>query len=60
MSALVPIEDYEALLETMDVLSDKQTMRDLTSALADERGKRLFKRDSHGRWSKHKGTTRVA
>ena len=60
VSALVPIEDYEALLETMDVLSDKKTMRDLTSALADERSQRLFKRDSCGKWSKHKGTKRVA
>jgi prevent-host-death family protein len=60
VSALVPIEDYEALLETMDVLSDKKTMRDLTSALADERSGRLFRRDSNGRWSKQKGTRRVA
>jgi prevent-host-death family protein len=60
VSALVPIEDYEALLETMEVLADEKTMRDLASALADERSERLFKRDSSGKWLKHKGSKRVA
>ncbi|MBN1569178.1 MAG: type II toxin-antitoxin system Phd/YefM family antitoxin [Acidobacteria bacterium] len=60
VSALVPIEDYESLLETMDVLADKKTMRDLTAALADERQGRLYKRDKNGRWSKYKRTKRVA
>jgi prevent-host-death family protein len=60
VSALVPIEDYESLLETMDILADKKTLRDLAVALADERHGRLFKRDSNGRWSKYKKTKRVA
>jgi len=60
VSALVPIEDYEALLETMDVLADRKTMRDLAAALADERSSRLFKRDKHGKWSKYKRTKRTA
>ena len=60
VSALVPIEDYESLLETMDILADKKTMRDLTAALADERCGRLFKRDASGRWLKSKRTKRVA
>jgi prevent-host-death family protein len=59
VSALVPIEDYEALLETMDVLCDKKTMKDLSAALADERGERLFRRDSGGRWLKLKRARRV-
>jgi prevent-host-death family protein len=42
VSALVPIEDYESLLETMDVLADKRTMKNLAVALADERCGRLF------------------
>ena len=60
VSALVPIEDYESLLETMDILADKQTMRDLTAALADERRGRLFRRDKSGRWLKYKKVKRVA
>jgi hypothetical protein len=60
VSALVPIEDYESLLETMDLLADKKTMKDRTAALADERRGRLFKRDASGRWSKYKRTKRVA
>jgi prevent-host-death family protein len=42
VSALVPIEDYESLLETMDVLADGKTRRDLGRALADERHGRVF------------------
>ena len=60
VSALVPIEDYESLLETMDILADKKTMRDLTAALADERRGRLFIRDKSGRWLKYKKVKRVA
>jgi antitoxin YefM len=60
VSAIVPIEDYESLLETMDVLADNKTMRDLTAALADEQRGRLFKRDKCGRWLKYKKVKRVA
>jgi len=60
VGALVPIEGYESLLETMDVLADRKTMRDLTAALADERCGRLFKRDKSGRWAKYRKTKRVA
>ncbi len=60
VSALVPIEDYESLLETMDILADKKTMRDLTAALADERRGQLFSRDKSGRWLKYKKAKRVA
>jgi hypothetical protein len=60
VSALVPIEDYESLLETMDILADKKIMKDLTAALAGERRGRLFKRDKSGRWLKYKRTKRVA
>ncbi len=60
VSALVPIEDYESLLETMDILADKKTLRHLAAALADERRGRLFKRDKSGKWLKYKRTKRVA
>jgi prevent-host-death family protein len=60
VSALVPIEDYESLLETMDILADRKTLRYLAAAFADERRGRLFKRDKSGRWLKYKRTKRVA
>ena len=60
VSALVPIEDYEALLETNDILADRKTMKDLASALDDERRSRLWKRDKSGKWVKFKRTKRVA
>ena len=60
VSALVPIEDYESLLETMDILADKKTMRDLAAALADEHRGRLFRRDKGGRWLKFKKAKSVA
>ena len=52
VGVLVPLEDYEALLETVDVLADEQTLRDLEEALEDERKGRLWQRDEKGHWKK--------
>ena len=60
VSALVPIEDYESLLETTEILADEKTMQDLNAALVDEQHGRLFKRDKDGKWVKHKKTNLVA
>jgi len=54
IGALVPLADYEALLETADVLSDPNTLKDLEQALEDEKKSRLWKRDSKGQWIKNK------
>ncbi len=54
IGALVPMEDYDALLETSDVLADSRTMRDLRQALEDEERRRLWKRDARGKWVKVK------
>jgi len=54
VGALIPMEDYEALLETADVLSDPQTLKDLEKALEDEKKGKLWKRDKSGRWIKRK------
>jgi prevent-host-death family protein len=54
IGALVPMEDYDALLETSDVLADSRTMRDLRQALEDEERQRLWKRDARGKWVKIK------
>jgi antitoxin YefM len=60
VSALVPIEDYESLLETTEILADEKTMQDLNAALADEQHGRLFKRDKEGKWVNHKKANLVA
>jgi antitoxin YefM len=57
VSALVPIEDYESLLETTEILADEKTMRDLSAALADEKQGRVFKRDKDGKWVSYLGRT---
>ena len=41
VSVLIPIEDYEAIMETMDLLSDPRAMKILRSAKA---GKLSYKR----------------
>lgn len=60
IGALVPLEDYEALLETADVLSDPNTLKDLEQALEDEKKSRLWKRDSKGQWIKNKKKSKPA
>jgi len=59
VSALVPVEDYEALLETHDILVDHKTMKDLAAALDDEKRSRLWKRDQSGKWTRLKKTKGV-
>ncbi len=58
VGALVPLEDYESLLETADVLSDPETLKNLEEALADEKKSNLWKRDAKGKWVKIKKTTK--
>lgn len=53
---LVPLEEYEALLETADVLANSESVSYLESALEDERKGRLWKRDRYGKWVKAKKT----
>jgi antitoxin YefM len=59
VSALVPIEDYESLMETTEILANEKTMQDLNAALADEQHGRVVKRDKDGKWVKHKKTNLV-
>ena len=60
VSALVPIEDYEALQETLDVLGNQKTMEHLKKALRDEKSSKLWKRDSEGKWARMKRSKKVA
>ena len=52
VSVLIPLELYDSLIETADVLNDKSSVKNLEQALDDESKRRLWKRDSKGRWSK--------
>jgi prevent-host-death family protein len=58
VSALVPVEDYEALSETLNILADHKTMKDLAAALDDEKRSRLWKRDKGGKWIRVKDRLR--
>ena len=54
IGALIPMEIYESLLETSDVLADQETLKNLEAALKDEKTQNLWKRDKNGRWVKLK------
>ena len=54
VGALIPMESYEAFLETSDVLSDQETLKNLEAAIIDEKLDKLWKRDKNGKWSKAK------
>lgn len=62
VAALVPLEEYESILETADVLANPVSLASLEAALEDEQKGRLWKRDEKGRWvkqSKRKHSVRV-
>jgi antitoxin YefM len=52
VGALVPMEDYEALLETADVLADSAVMTAMESSFEDLEKGRIWARDSSGKWIK--------
>ena len=54
VSALIPLRDYEALTETLDILSDQESLKNLNQALEDEKKSRLWKRNVDGKWTKVK------
>ena len=62
IGALVPMADYEALIETSDVLASDSTLKMLAKALDDEKKGRLWKRDKKGQWVRvsAKGKPRAA
>ncbi len=47
-------QNYEALVETIEVLSDSETMTNLKQALLDEKEGRIFTKDTSGRFRKIK------
>jgi prevent-host-death family protein len=54
VGALVPMEEYEALSETSEVLANSNVIRSLKKALEEEKAGKLWNRDKSGKWIKHK------
>ncbi|MBI5139391.1 type II toxin-antitoxin system Phd/YefM family antitoxin [Candidatus Nomurabacteria bacterium] len=52
VSALVPLEDYESLVETSEIISNPTILKHLNTALKDEQSGRTWIRDLKGRWKK--------
>ena len=60
VSVLIPVEDYEVLLEQEDILSNKETVFALRKALIDEKRGRLWQRSKSGAWVKVTRTKKAA
>jgi len=45
VSVMMPLSRYEALLETIDILSDKQIVKSLEQSKTDFNSKRVFSHD---------------
>lgn len=60
IGALVSMEEYESLLETVDVLANSEALKSLESALEEERQGKVWKRDRQGRWTKAKRKPKAA
>ena len=45
VSVMMPLSRYEALLETIDILSDKQILQSLEKSKTDFNSKRIFSHD---------------
>jgi prevent-host-death family protein len=50
IGALIPMESYESMLETSDILSDQETLANIETALEEVKTHKLWKRDKNGRW----------
>jgi prevent-host-death family protein len=50
VGALIPMDEYEAYVETYDVLQSPSLMKDLAEALEDEHKGRIYKRNKKGQW----------
>ena len=58
VGALIPMEEFEAYLETRDVASSPHVMEALKQALRDEKQGRLWQRRIDGKWVRAKGASR--
>ncbi len=53
VSAPIPMNEYEAFVETMEIEQDSDLMKTLAKSLRDEKAGRLWVRDKSGKWKKH-------
>jgi prevent-host-death family protein len=60
VSVLVPVEEYSALIETDEILSNTKLVDSLNAGLDDEKCKRLWRRDKSGKWVKAKRSKAAA
>jgi prevent-host-death family protein len=60
VSVLVPIEEYEAFIETDEILSNTKLLDDINAALDDEKRNKLWRRDKSGKWTKIKRSKNAA
>ncbi len=56
VSALIPMNEYEAFLETVEIEEDADLKKVLARSLRDEKAGRLWTRDKSGKWKKHSRT----
>lgn len=52
VGALIPMEDYEALTETLDILNNPSLMKKIRRALKQEKKGKVWKRGTRGKWIK--------
>ena len=54
VGALLPMEVYDAFLETVEIQENPKLMKELHESLQDEKQGRIWMRDQKGRWLKYK------
>jgi PHD/YefM family antitoxin component YafN of YafNO toxin-antitoxin module len=54
IGAFIPMNEYESYLETSEIMADRNLMKDLKEALAQEKKGQLFRRTKLGKWVKAK------
>ena len=52
VGALIPIEDYEALTETLDILNNSSLMKKIHRAIKQEKKGNVWKKGTKGKWVK--------
>ncbi|OGQ48466.1 MAG: hypothetical protein A3H42_06025 [Deltaproteobacteria bacterium RIFCSPLOWO2_02_FULL_46_8] len=52
VGALIPIEDYEALEETLDILGNPHLMKKIHRALKQEKKGEIWTKNAKGKWVK--------
>lgn len=54
VGALVPIEDYEAMVETLEILDNPSLMKKIHKALKEEKKEQFWEINPRGKWVRSK------